>query len=317
MPEANLAARPGFVSPRRRLPAPPGVDRLPPTPPGSATGASPASDPCIDPNAEGCEPPPDPEQPGPSDPFEPGNGDRGIYLFQQTQNWYGVYQVNELRTGVQLATTSPDGAYVYAPTVLAPGGACVEVTQVYRRATPRHDMESLYGVWDWCESATATARGRFVVFQPQDRGFTDRYVRLYHGRPSYAISVLAPSVGGDTYGGCWYTSIYDYSTGSWAQMAARCGRPHHGYRHGWTMWESYDVANQSPCPVVPSIRALDVQLYKTDGVSNTTVPLYHALYDRSALVQRGACWLNGTYKFTLAHDDASNRSYWVAETPYP
>lgn len=61
----------------------------------------------------------------------PGTGDRGFWLYQNSQPWFGVYAVYDVNMSLGLPSAwSSNGVYVYAPTMLPPGGSCVEVTQV-------------------------------------------------------------------------------------------------------------------------------------------------------------------------------------------
>lgn len=170
----------------------------------------------------------------------------------------------DLNLNLQLPT--PWGGhdiYVYAPTTMAPGGACIEIVQVYRRLTGGATTGKYFGLWDWCQQV------RFVVLQAQVTSWTNRYVRTYQGKPMYAVSIVTVN-SGSTFGQCWYSHLYDYTLGGWVQLLQACGVPQHGWNAtGWTMWESWWLTNGT-CPNLPSIRALDIMFY--DPQSGTAVP---------------------------------------------
>jgi hypothetical protein len=238
----------------------------------------------------------------------PGNGDRGFWLVQASRAWYGMSSMYDLN--LSLGLPSPWGGhdvYVYAPTTQAPGGACIEVVQVYRRLNGGATTGKYYGLWDWC------IESRFVILEAQITSWTNRYVRTYQGKPMYAVSIATPNTG-STYGQCWYATIYDYLLGGWVQKLQRCGAPLHSFgATGWTMWESWYLTNGA-CPTLPSIRALDISLY--DPQTSNPVPFSDWPSDYSALGPYGVCWPSGPYSFESPIAGLGANS-WRGNTPYP
>jgi hypothetical protein len=196
---------------------------------------------------------------------------------------------------------------VYAPTMLAPGGACIEIVQVYRRLNGGATTGKLFGLWDWC------VQNRFVVLQPQVTAWTDRYLRTYQGNPMYAVSIVTANTG-STFGQCWYANLYDYLLGGWTQLLQACGTPLHGFMAtGWTMWESWWLTNGA-CPNMPSIRSLDITFY--DPQSSTALPFTNFPTDYSTLGPFGSCWPGGQYTFDSPVPGQGANS-WRGNTPNP
>lgn len=197
--------------------------------------------------------------------------------------------------------------FVYAPTMLAPGGACIEIVQVYRRLNGGATTGKLFGLWDWC------VQNRFVVLQPQVTAWTDRYLRTYQGKPMYAVSIVTANTG-STFGQCWYANLYDYLLGGWTQLLQACGTPLHGFMAtGWTMWESWWLTNGA-CPNMPSIRSLDIKFY--DPQSSTALPFTNFPTDYSTLGPFGSCWPGGQYTFDSPVPGQGANS-WRGNTPNP
>lgn len=145
-------------------------------------------------------------------------------------------------------------------------GSCLEATQVYRRLAGGATTGKYFGVWDHCQSGNP---GAFLVFEPQDPNWQNRYVRTYQGKPTYSVSITTIN-SGSTMGQCWYANIYDYILGGWVQKLSRCGIPVHNWAYvGWTMWESWYLTNSTICPTLPSIRSLDIVLYDPYTASPT------------------------------------------------
>lgn len=241
----------------------------------------------------------------------PGTGDRGFWLAQASVPWFGSYAVYDLNMSLGLpAAWNTNGVWVYAPTMMPPGGSCVEVTQVYRRLHGGSTTGKLFGIWDWCQSGT----GEFDILEAQVTAWTNRYVRTYQGKPTYAVTIVTPNTG-RTMGQCWYAHLYDYLLGGWVQRLARCGTPvRQSPALGWTMWESWWLTNSSSCPVMPSIRSLDIVLYHPN--TGAAVPFTSASSDYSPLGPTGTCWQNGNYSFASPVPGLALNS-WRGNTPYP
>jgi hypothetical protein len=240
---------------------------------------------------------------------DPGDGDRGFYFTQASRPWYGVSAMYDMN--LNLALPTPWGGhniYVYAPTMMPPGGTCIEVTQVYRRLWGGATTGKYFGLWDWCDS-----NPRFVVLDAQVTSWTNQYVRTYQGKPMYAVSIVTVN-SGSTMGQCWYGLIYDFNAGGWVQRLQSCGMPLHGWGNtGWTMWESHHLTSGT-CPTLPSIRSLDIMLY--DPQSSTPVAFTSWPNDYVQLGPYGNCWPSGPYTFSSPVPGLATNS-WRGNTPNP
>ena len=241
-------------------------------------------------------------------PPPPGNGDRGFWLDQTSRPWFGMSAMYDLNLSLGLPT--PRGGhdiYIYAPTTQAPGGACIEVTQVYRTLSGGATTGKYFRLWDWCNAI------KFVVMEAQVTTWTNRYVRTYQGKPMYAMSIATPNTG-YTYGQCWFATLYDFLLGGWVQKLQECGTPLTGYgATGWTMWESWYLTNGS-YPTLQSIRALDINLY--DPQTGTAVPFTNWPSDYHNLGPNGVCWPTGPYTFESPVSGLGANS-WRGNTPNP
>ena len=242
-----------------------------------------------------------------------GEAYRGLRWGQISARWYGASSVYDVQPSLVLPSARPSrgGVWLYAPTTLPTGGACIEVSQVYQRLAGEIATGKYFGLWDWCESGP---NGKFAVFEPEDSLFHERYVRSYQGRDTYAVSIVTPNTG-HTYGQCWYASIYDYDAGGWVGRLVSCGIPFHGDAvNGWTMWDSWYVADNGRCPTLPSIRALDVSLADPGTSSYVAFTNYPA--DHADLAPSGRCWARGKYRFDFPVPGLAANT-WRADTPTP
>jgi hypothetical protein len=244
----------------------------------------------------------------------PGDGDRGFFWDQITRPWYGAAAVYDVNMSLALPTVwSGTATWVYAPTMLPPGGSCLEATQVYRRNAGGATTGKFFGIWDFCESGTP---GQFDVWESQDPVWHNKHVRTYQGKPTYSVSITTINTG-STVGQCWYGSIYDYLAGGWVQKLSRCGFPTHNWAYtGWTKWESHFLMHSTFCPTlaIPSIRSLDIVLY--DPYTGTPTPFTNWPTDLAQLGPKGSCWVNGNYTFDSPVPGLSANS-WRANTPNP
>lgn len=255
----------------------------------------------------------------------PGSADFAIKMQQYTQQWYGVYQVNDVGLDLVLPQrTAQDTGYVYAPTLLPPGHTCIEVTTVHRRGPGASAPTKHYQGWfDWCYLGPTGVEGRWAVFVPIDAqsGFLDRYVREYLGKPTLTVSIVTPT----TFNGCWYGHMYDYLVGGWVQTLASCTRPtsyspgDFGGAHGWTAWESWYVAGNPVCPLLLDIRALNIQFANPN--TSQFQPITDTPNDVSATGSVSNCWTNlgyGPYTFVFPGGGAGlPANSWKAITSVP
>jgi hypothetical protein len=224
---------------------------------------------------------------------EPGSGDRGLWLYGAE----GIYAGND--PALELAI--PDaaiGTTIYAPTHMAPGGACMETVTAHWRYDGMDATAHAHGFWDWCMSDGV---GGWQVFEFMDATWVARYVRPYRGDQRYWTQVYTHAPGS------WKGLLYNFSEGAWEEKVAISGSNVSGFGStGWTMWESHylmDVAQV--CPRFPDIRASGLRLF----LSGTWVALDSATSD-DTLGPYGRCWIDGTYTFRLA----KKRDTWLART---
>lgn len=110
-------------------------------------------------------------------PPPPGTGDYGLTLTDSSKAWQGVYQVHDagLTVELPLRTQQQGSAFVYAPTLLPPGGSCVEVTTIHLRQPGLGETtEHWQGWYDWCNSDST---GAFAMLVEMDSEFQDLYIR--------------------------------------------------------------------------------------------------------------------------------------------
>ena len=217
----------------------------------------------------------------------------------------------QLSLALDPAFPGRDGAWVYAPTMRAPGGACIEMAQVYQRLSGEDTTGKFFGLWDWCESPP---HGSWAVFESVDETFINRYVRPYQSRNTYAVTLVTPNTG-HTSGQCWSANIYNYEVGGWVERLQSCGTPYPGAGAvGWTMWQSWYVTQARQCPTLPSIRALDIAL--ADPGSSTFDPFTNHPADYSSWGPRGGCWKSEIYTFESPVPGLADNT-WRANTPDP
>ena len=242
-------------------------------------------------------------------PPPPNKGDRGFWLTQSSAAWYGSYAVFDVDS--TLSMPAPLSGYtamtLYAPTMLAPGGSCVEVTQSYRSGAGITGTERVFGVYDWCASSP-----KFEVYEEENAAFRQRYVRTYQGKPTYAVAITTPNTG-STSGQCWSANLYDYLQGGWVQKWSSCGASLVGTTAGWIFWESWDMMDTNVCPTLPSIRALDISL-ANPNYPYGWVPFHRYTSDYSAFGPSGYCWTNSVYTFQSPIAGLDSNS-WIAKTP--
>ena len=245
----------------------------------------------------------------------PGTGDRGLYLTDSQQLFYGIYQVNDVQLDMQLplpfAGTAAD---LYAPTVMPPKFPCIEATTVHQRIIQRDTTDHYMGWFDWCSSPAD-----WKVFEAMDDSFQAAYVRTYNGEPTLVISIVRPVSGQNP--PCWYGHLYNYTVGGWVQKWSSCGMGGDIEGRGWTMWETYNLLRSSPlnCPSIPSIRAMDIQFaVRNPDWSLTWRPISDYPADVSRLPASGdwPCWYENIYTFSYPVPGLSANS-WRANTPNP
>lgn len=156
----------------------------------------------------------------------------------QLHTSWGIRMPNGASKGLQATQSVVSGAratsggdYVYAPTAIPAGGACMEMTTAY---TPDG---ALLWAWDWCGGRDTV--GKAV---PMDAGFLATYTTTVNGHPAYSEDIHQTDSSSNT----WTTYLYNYQTHAWDSFYTSSGTydiPE--YAFGWDMFEVYTSVNSS------------------------------------------------------------------------
>jgi hypothetical protein len=279
-PESNLIGLPGFVvgpSPRRF----------------PARGNTPAS------------------TVGPS----PGTGDHPIFLYTTSVRWNGVSAVHDVHTDLAIPTvttlTNAGAVFIYSPTLLPPGGSCIEATTIHQRTQFDNATTHLQSWYDWCGYNFQNHQNNWFRMDSINASFINRYVRTFNGQPSLSITIVTPT----NYNGCWFGSLYNYLVGGWEQKMTSCGTTQIGHSTGWTMFESYNLMDFG-CPTIQSTRASAVNFADPrpgpDWVPITDYPNDYSEGGSSY----GTCFAQNVYTFQFPAPNVGPNS-WLAKTPNP
>ncbi|MER7283654.1 carbohydrate-binding protein [Dactylosporangium sp. NPDC000244] len=122
-------------------------------------------------------------------------------------------------------TTTSGGDYVYAPTALPGGNACIELTTAYTPSGP--DLWA----WDWCGGRDGVGK-----LTPMDATFLNTYTTTVNGRRAYSMDEHKTSTTSNT----WTVYLYNYVTHAWDTYFTSSGTfdlPQ--FNFGWNMFEIY------------------------------------------------------------------------------
>jgi hypothetical protein len=220
-------------------------------------------------------------------------GDLSAYIgfYQTSKTWYGVYSVNDVRLDIDLSVGGATSAQMFAPTIMAPGGACLEMTTWHTLQYGIPGTSHFQGWTDWCGSSPGLIGYAESLSDPT---FQSKYVRTYLGQPTVSLVIVTPNTG-HTNGQCWYGHLYNYNLGGWEQKATSCGfTANVSGVLGWAAWEAYGFDPGLNCPVTPSIRATSLQF--ADPSTSTWIPVTQYPIDVTGPSYSGTCF-PGTYKF--------------------
>jgi hypothetical protein len=126
-------------------------------------------------------------------------------------------------------TTTSGGDYVYAPTALPGGGACIEMTTAYTPSGP--DLWA----WDWCGGRDTVGK-----LTPMNATFLATYTTTVNGRAAYSLDEHRTSTTANT----WTAYLYNYQTHVWDTYFTSSGTydlPQFSF--GWNMFEVYTTVN--------------------------------------------------------------------------
>jgi hypothetical protein len=124
------------------------------------------------------------------------------------------------------------GDYVYAPTAIPAGGACIEITTAYTPSGP--DLWA----WDWCGGRDGVGK-----LTPMDASFRSTYTTTVDGHAAYQLDEHRTSTTANT----WTAYLYNYKTAAWDTFFTSSGTydlPQ--FPFGWDMFEIY-TASGSYC----------------------------------------------------------------------
>ncbi|GAA4245082.1 carbohydrate-binding protein [Dactylosporangium darangshiense] len=128
-------------------------------------------------------------------------------------------------------TTTTGGDYVYAPTALPGGNACIEMTTAYTPTGP------YLWAWDWCGGRDGVGK-----LTPMDATFLATYTTTVNGRRAYSMDEHKTSTTANT----WTAYLYNYVTHAWDTYFTSSGTfdlPQ--FNFGWNMFEIYTSVNPS------------------------------------------------------------------------
>ncbi|NUR70541.1 MAG: hypothetical protein HOU81_06955 [Hamadaea sp.] len=139
----------------------------------------------------------------------------------------GMRATQSVVTGT--GTTTSGGDYVYAPTAIPAGGACIEMTTAYTPSGPK------LWAWDWCGGRDTVGK-----LTNMDSAFLAAYTTTVNGRPAYRTDIHKTSTTANT----WTAYLYNYQTNVWDSYFTSTGTydlPQ--FPFGWDMFEVYTSIN--------------------------------------------------------------------------
>ncbi|MEU7866627.1 carbohydrate-binding protein [Dactylosporangium sp. NPDC049140] len=151
--------------------------------------------------------------------------DWGVNLPSATTQ--GIHATQSVLDSAPATTTGGD--YVYAPTALPGGGACIELTTAYTPSGP--DLWA----WDWCGGRDGVGK-----LTPMDANFLNTYTTTVNGRRAYSMDEHKTSTTSNT----WTVYLYNYVTHAWDTYFTSSGvydLPQ--FNFGWNMFEIYTSVN--------------------------------------------------------------------------
>ncbi|MEV6964784.1 hypothetical protein AB0M47_06665 [Hamadaea sp. NPDC051192] len=165
------------------------------------------------------------------------SGTRQAAALAQLHTSWGVNFPNGQSAGLRATqsvvtgsgTTTSGGDYVYAPTAIPAGGACIEMTTAYTPSGPK------LWAWDWCGGRDTVGK-----LTAMDSAFLATYTTTVNGRPAYRTDIHQTSTTANT----WTAYLYNYQTNVWDSYYTSSGTydlPQ--FPFGWDMFEVYTSIN--------------------------------------------------------------------------
>lgn len=151
-------------------------------------------------------------------------------LFSQSKG-QGIKATHSVFTGA--AASTHGGDVVYAPTALAPGGACMEMTTAYTSEGPR------LWAWDWCGGTPDYGKGigKIVTI---DSTFLSTYTTTVNGQAAFSTDVHQTNPSNNT----WTGYLYNFQTHAWDIFFTSSGTYNLSDKaFGWDIFEIYSTVN--------------------------------------------------------------------------
>jgi len=148
---------------------------------------------------------------------------------------WGTFFNDTASTGLQAThtvldiTTTGGDDWVYAPTALPPGNACIEMTTAYTPTGPK------LWAWDWCGGRDTV--GKLVNM---DASFQAAYTTVVNGRRVYTMDEHRTSTTQNT----WTAYLRNYQTGAWDVFYTSTGTKDIP-GSTWDFFEIYTTVNPS------------------------------------------------------------------------
>ncbi|HEY3502498.1 MAG TPA: hypothetical protein VGN37_06840 [Actinocatenispora sp.] len=181
------------------------------------------------------------------------------YQWTTKANAYGVIATQSVDPTIKIPST--DDETVYAPTMVAGGESCIELSTIYY-----HGAATL-GAWNWC--------GKNPGFD-KTTGFTSTFMSTYTkkvgGHSYYGAKINRTDKASNT----WTAWLYNRKTSKWDTFFTSKGT---GKKpgHGWDMFETYNhvdakTGNAYYCAAIKGHRfeTTDVQFYVNGGWKHVT-----------------------------------------------
>lgn len=147
---------------------------------------------------------------------------------------WGTFFRDTASTGLRathtvLNVTTNGNDFVYAPTALPPGNACIEMTTAYTSTGPK------LWAWDWCGGRDTI--GKLVNM---DATFQATYTTVVNGRRVYTMDEHRTSTTANT----WTAYLMNYRTGAWDVFYTSTGTKDIP-GSTWDFFEIYTTVNLS------------------------------------------------------------------------
>lgn len=151
----------------------------------------------------------------------------GVY-FSGLTNSTGIRATHSVFYGTGDHTIATD--VLYAPTLMPPSNACMEITTAYVPADP------IVWAWDWCATGNSGVAKEVRI----DAGFVATYTTPVNGLPAYSVEISKTNASNNT----WTAYLYNFAKGTWDTFWTRSGTSQIG-SDGWDVFEPYVTRNPS------------------------------------------------------------------------